>query len=368
MLFLKKLLNKFLPKQDPLDTSTRVLNYIWYALGEVLLIVIGILLAVNINAYSKRLDDERAFNKEVEQIYNELIDLSFEIEGYNNGIYQQIYLIDSLLNDEFSYDHALLPPLYYYLDTPHIFTGQFDINFQDNVAKLNPITVKQKRITTQIFDYIESSALYLLASEQSSLHKGVIFDYVMDKGIPVAYVQLGFHGLNDLDNLRLLNSYYEYTENEIRIAKQLMTDPVFINKLKSLKLKKGFILFKTEEIMRGTTTVIEQIEQNFVSIKQYLPNIGIIGDAIKGRTWHDDSVDMTLIDPVKKQWHVRLELNDGEVKFRADNLWKRDWGGVTFPKGRLMYRGDNISVEEGVYDIYFDLSKGLYRFEPADTQ
>ena len=75
---------------------------------------------------------------------------------------------------------------------------------------------------------------------------------------------------------------------------------------------------------------------------------GIIGSATPGE-WVSDT-DMTW-DPVGEVFTVTLDLVDGEMKFRANDDWGYNLGGVP---GSLEIDGGNIAVTAGNYTITLD--------------
>jgi len=89
--------------------------------------------------------------------------------------------------------------------------------------------------------------------------------------------------------------------------------------------------------------------------------VGIIGDATPGG-WDNDT-DMEF-DPLvdSSGWSLRIELTDGELKFRANNDWAVNWGAGDFPTGTALRDGPNIPVTAGEYFIFFNSFTGFYNF------
>ncbi len=89
--------------------------------------------------------------------------------------------------------------------------------------------------------------------------------------------------------------------------------------------------------------------------------VGIIGDATPGG-WENDT-DMEFIpNSDSSLWQLRIELTDGELKFRADNDWAVNWGAGDFPTGTAVRDGANIPVTAGEYLITFNSFTGFYNF------
>jgi hypothetical protein len=89
--------------------------------------------------------------------------------------------------------------------------------------------------------------------------------------------------------------------------------------------------------------------------------IGIIGDATPGG-WGADT-DLTP-DPANPAVVTgTLTLTTGEAKFRANDDWKFNWGGSTFPTGTGTQDGPNIPVTAGTYTVTFNVNTGEYSFQ-----
>ncbi|MCG8331557.1 MAG: hypothetical protein MI974_27965 [Chitinophagales bacterium] len=82
-------------------------------------------------------------------------------------------------------------------------------------------------------------------------------------------------------------------------------------------------------------------------------NIGIIGSATPGG-WDSDT-DMTPDAMNPNILTVNIDLIDGEVKFRANDDWIDDWGDDD-ADGVAEYKGANIAVSTGTYDVSFNIN------------
>ncbi len=88
--------------------------------------------------------------------------------------------------------------------------------------------------------------------------------------------------------------------------------------------------------------------------------IGIIGSATPGG-WDTDT-DMIQNPSNPYRWSVIISLTEAETKFRADNDWAVNWGGVGLPSGIGIKGGPNIAVKEGKYTIHFHSGTGEYTY------
>jgi len=83
-------------------------------------------------------------------------------------------------------------------------------------------------------------------------------------------------------------------------------------------------------------------------------SIGVIGDASPGG-WDDDT-DMTY-NANENCWEIKgIKLNDGNIKFRANDGWDINWGynaKKSISSLDMSGNSSNIPVEAGTYDIKF---------------
>jgi hypothetical protein len=91
--------------------------------------------------------------------------------------------------------------------------------------------------------------------------------------------------------------------------------------------------------------------------------IGIIGSGTPGG-WSTDT-DLTKDSSNPHIWTGTVTLTDGEAKFRAEDAWSVNWGAASFPSGRGVGNGPNISVKAGTYVIRLNDATGEYQFMPV---
>lgn len=103
-------------------------------------------------------------------------------------------------------------------------------------------------------------------------------------------------------------------------------------------------------------------EYAFMNTADKMPysTIGIIGDATPGGWDTDTDLIQNPANPYR--WSAIVSLTEAETKFRADNDWANNWGGVDYPAGLGIKGGPNIAVKEGKYVIHFNSGTGEYTF------
>jgi len=77
--------------------DNRPLKYMRYAIGEILLVVIGILIAFQLNNWNENRKSERQFKAILEQIYTVIDQDIDQLVNTRQGLYTQIGIIDTLL-------------------------------------------------------------------------------------------------------------------------------------------------------------------------------------------------------------------------------------------------------------------------------
>jgi len=90
-------------------------------------------------------------------------------------------------------------------------------------------------------------------------------------------------------------------------------------------------------------------------------DIGIIGNSTSGG-WDEDT-DMYIDQAETNKYFVVLDLQEGEVKFRANDSWDINWSNTDFPVGVGTQDGPNIPIlTSDKYRIDFNKLTGDYQF------
>ena len=94
--------------------------------------------------------------------------------------------------------------------------------------------------------------------------------------------------------------------------------------------------------------------------------VGIIGSAIPPYDWSVD-VPMNSTDGGVSFTLNGYAILDGVCKFRANQSWATNWGGVDFPLGVAAAGGVDIPVAAGTYNISFNRVTGEYNFAAVSS-
>ncbi len=93
-----------------------------------------------------------------------------------------------------------------------------------------------------------------------------------------------------------------------------------------------------------------------------LNTIAIVGSGVPGGWPSDPQVDvnaMSTVDGVNYTLNG-LVVTTGAAKFRENNSWGTNWGGVGFPSGTTS--GSDINTVAGTYNLSFNRTTGAYNF------
>ena len=100
---------------------------------------------------------------------------------------------------------------------------------------------------------------------------------------------------------------------------------------------------------------------NYYDFQSADTTISIIGPAAKGWDPGDDVV-MTSTD-LGVNYFLDYKLDTGQLKFREDKAWTKNWGAATFPSGTGVQNGPNIPItDSGFFRISFNKQTGNYNF------
>jgi hypothetical protein len=110
------------------------------------------------------------------------------------------------------------------------------------------------------------------------------------------------------------------------------------------------------------TAGVYKIDFNLETLEYTLEalSIGIIGSATP--TGWDSDTDMTSDVDNPSILTINIDLVDGAIKFRANDDWVHDWGDNE-PDGIAEYKGSDIAVSAGTYDVTFNILTGEYSLD-----
>ena len=318
--------------------ETGIRKYLLHAAGEVFLIIIGILVALQINNWnSDRLEREKERKILLEMKKNLKKDLQ-NIDGNKDRLSNEMKSIAIILKQ---------------LDNKapfHDTLGQHYFQFITSGTTFFKNTSAFENLKSIGFDLVENDYLRYMITRLYAGHYEYIIELEQRFTAPIKVGHL----------LPLITSNLVIDGEKTRPVNQkaLYDDHTF---KESLRYNASF----AQVLFDGYSYTTALINELIAEIEKEFPgntytDVGIIGSALDSG-W-EKSVPMKLIDKKHGIWEVVVSLKKGEVKFRAHDSWSENWGGGTFPSGTAVLNGDNIPVEAGKYRVRLDLNKERHQF------
>lgn len=330
-------------RRDLLENS-QFFKYLKYALGEVALVVLGILIALQINNWNEKRKNDILFRESMEQVYNGLrTDIDY-YQGILNGLEFQIETIDYILDNPDSIDKYERP--YVLHDVVYDF---IEINTETEYFSqrliYNPDDRQQRSLAKRLADY-------LLRVNNFTSDIDIDFNTLLvEKGLP----RYNYY------RQALEDSTY-YSEEQMVLASELIEDEFIRNKLKSIKFRSGIDIGGISNFETEAKSIMTTIRLMYPDVRIIFENIGIIGTALEG--WDDVAISTPMVETEHSIFERELFLKKGEVKFRVNDSWIKNWGGDTFPDGEAIHDGKNIHIDKsGNYLVRLDLNTNTYSFK-----
>ncbi len=349
------MINLFRKIRRQLVKENKFRNYFKYALGEVVIIMLGIFFALQLQIWNEKRKQEALFKVTLEQLYNTITDDSWHFDATSilgEGI---VEVIDQLLLFNDSIPSESLPTGLWYitLTTDNQFNSE-TIQILENL-EYNTGNIKQNYLAKQLMGY---GTLVNEKSKSAFPIENTIDDMLLQNNIPIP----GFD-LNNQHEGYIVDSTY-YTERDILNASKLVKDENFRTHLKTQRTVISLRVLDFKELHNDALAMLSLIKRYHPEVKLLFQDVGIIGTSING---FDDvgakSTPMTLTDEEQSIWEIDLYLKQGRVKFRCRDSWAINWGGNNFPKGKALDHGPDITIPEaGNYRVVLNLTDNTYDF------
>jgi hypothetical protein len=317
-------------------------NYLTYALGEILLVVVGILIALAINNTNSEADKKSQFEKGFSQLYTNI----YCETGFNERL---LSLLKSKL------DTALLE-----LNESDTLTG---LAIPARLIYLNSSQVQYSPNSTYILNYLQEN---IVTQEQNQLMNQIGSYYSIFETWDELIKSLDVGNFNELFEKYGLQKPSRFTipelyEEDIEKAIQIRQDKKYKTQLRSTINKLKDLIYLLDYKVNESKAVQEFIHTQKESLILNFEHIGILGSALI--TDWEKSVPMELINKDKAIWSIRIKLQNGEIKFRNGNTWNQNWGATRSFDGNAMFFGDNIPVQQGYYEITLHIKDKKYTIQ-----
>lgn len=317
-------------------------SYLLYALGEILLVVIGILIALAINNRNSDVDKNNQFEKAFSQLHtNMYCEIAFN-EHQLSLLKKKLETALIEFNDADTITGLAVPNRLIYLNSNEI---QYNSNssYILNHLQENIVDQDQNQIMNQIGSY------YSVFKTWDELIKDADVGY--------------FDELFKKYSLQQPSEFTttEFTNADIQKAIRIRQDPGYKTQLRSTINKLNDLIYLVDYKINESIAVQEYIlNQKDPPILNF-EHVGIVGTALPSG-WKK-SVPMQLIDKEEAIWRLQIELQDGEIKFRNGNNWNQNWGASSAFDGNASFFGRNIPVQHGYYEITLNIKDKKYSIE-----
>lgn len=336
-------------------TENRLGKYLVYAVGEIILVVLGILIALNVNNWNEKRQLDRQFATTIEHLYNSLLFDVEKFEVFYNTMEDRTDKLSYLLNvPEDSVYAELIGAAFssfannnfHYSETPFY------------LGKLipDPENAIHTELLKEINNYVNR-----LQTKTINLNQHA-YQMLIDAGIPYPNVD------ESTPFLEFETGLEAYSPDHLSRFASLLNDGRFRAELGTLRTMIRYQTYEYRVKIGAGRALVEMIENYYPNVKILYSDVGIIGTSIDG---YDDvgaiSTPMLQTDVNNAVWETTLFLKEGSLKFRCRDSWAQNWGGDTFPEGMGYHDGPNILVDEaGRYHVRLDLSDRTYKFTKLD--
>ena len=294
--FFRKIRKQFADDNKPL-------KYMRYAIGEIVLVMVGILLALQVNNWNEGRKQEEQYNAVLEQLYNSVskdVWMANHTLAYTNN---QIEIIDELLARPESFQIEKLIHILYYLDTETYFESTSDTEYNFSLLRSSPENDIQNKLSKLISNYVS----YLRNERAENKEELSYYLHKMGVAIPI-----GSFGLTAMGNFESVDTTY-FTKSEKEKVKLFMNSNQFEMLLRSLKSRKEMLFFSANQGKNDAKSINTKWGSNF-----YYDDLK--SDVLKGKRFGafkglmEDSLYVNAISVLKKQGADVIEIEEEKVE------------------------------------------------------
>ncbi|MFC2148038.1 DUF6090 family protein [Bacteroidota bacterium] len=346
------MINFFREIRRKLADDNKPLKYMRYAIGEIVLVVIGILIALQINNWNEKRKIEKQFKVTLDRLYTSIkVDLDI-LYYYQNSYKDQLAMIDEILENSDNTESQLLINMLYYIETdPTAYSTETSFHLSN--LRFDPKNKIHNNIAKRIATLVNNEWWNGYLSSSNKARENIIEPLLKDSDITIVPTTFGSSPSDE-------NSFYThiFSKKDIEDVRSLIYSRKFQNALNTLKLNKTYLSDNLIIFFQGRESILSDIKIYYPQVQLLFENIGIVGNALESG-WFK-SVPMALINEKEGVWEIKIHLSKGRFKFRANDSWSQNWGENSYSPGSLLMNGKDIQVEEGFYHIRINLSDNDY--------
>lgn len=344
--FFRKLRQRFLVKNQ-------VTRYLAYAIGEIVLVVIGILIALQVNNWNEARKSRERFFFGLENLYYQLQADSYGLDETLERMEFQLETINRILQAPDSLDLGRVPAQLQGLDDFRVFAT--DPSQYLSYLELNPADSVQNLVSQKL-----QRAWGFPATTYSNGSPGYMVQHLREAAVPIRVVANSSTGAEGMGEP--WEGYY--TPADLAALRELLVSRRFVADLKTYRGWKNEVVTHMPELKLTISSLLHDLESNYPHLQFGIHHVEVIGSGTSLQNWMT-GVPMNQDAGNPSVWAVRTGLVDGDIKFRTDPAWTFDWGYVPGAPGRAGFKGSNIPVSAGTYDIILNISENTYRIEPV---
>jgi len=349
------MINFFRKIRRQLANENKFQRYMRYAIGEVILIMLGIFMALQLQNWNEKRKQEAQFKTTLDQLYTTI---TYESQSFINDT--TWFKVHSNWLDELLYHPDTIPDseLPFRLHWITFYNGEpFSSEAAYYAQHLNydPNDNVQIGLAKEILSYINKITNYKKHVD-NRLEEAI---NIVDLKIPISDVM----AYNDQD---YPSDSLFYDSTDIQNLRHWIHSSKTRAILKKVKIYKNWNYQEVLNLYEDGQSIKNLIKNYYPDVKLLYTDVGIIGSAING--W-DESTPMYLTNQKENIWEIDLYLNMGEIKFRCRDSWTQNWGNDdhTFPVGVGYQDGGNIIINEaGNYHVILKPETGDYQFIKQD--
>lgn len=338
-------------------------KYLLYAIGEIFLVVIGILIALQVNNWNQQRIKDARFEFGLTALYSEIQSTVFFQSGVLDSLDFQTKLIDSLLQQPNSLKLHQIPAMLLILDESGIVAWNND--WKSEFLEMDTSRPDRNRFAQAL------RGLTNVSSGIDEIIKKHHLDHVMKSYLRTYHIPYTvYNHENGTSYADFINASSEdfYSDSQLQQIHALIDDESLKADLRTLKELKRSTREYAVSAGQSADAFLSYI-QSYTPDRDYsLKQMEVIGTGLPNGQWATGIRMKWMAEDVDSRWELKQELADGKLKFRGDMDWVLDWGRGQANDARLVFKGADIPVSQGLYHINIDLKEGTYEFIPIGEQ
>ncbi|MDX5585270.1 MAG: DUF6090 family protein [Aureibaculum sp.] len=334
--------------------DNKPLKYMRYAIGEIVLVVIGILIAIQVNNLNEKRKTEKQFKVTLDRLYTSIKVERDMLYYYQNSFKDQLTMIDEILENSDNTESQLLMNMLCYIETdPNAYSSETSFHLSN--LRFDPNNKIHITIAKRIATFVNNEWWNEFLSSSNKARKNLIEPILRDSEIIFVPTTFGFGPSPSGEDPRYTHIF---SKKDIEDVRNLIYSRKFQNALNTLRLNKTSLSGSLIIFFGERESILSDIKKYYPQVQLLYENIGIVGNALESG-W-SESVPMTLINKKEAVWEIKIHLSKGRFKFRANDSWSQNWGENSYSPGSLQMNGKDIQVEEGFYHIRINLTENHY--------